>query len=122
MSMTTDFDRRETATKRHVVEASYPPQCSLLFYFVSKYSHDIVSFIVGHALATKWQWPDVPHPFLEGLKNKCPSSKWCHERNSVRYAEIMPIEENPGSILLFFLRHYHPRLYSMRTWSYGTLC
>ncbi len=71
-----------------------------LFYFVSEYSRDIVSFIVGHALATKWQWPGVPHPFLEVL-NTCPSSKRCHERNSVRYPEIMLIEENPGPILLF---------------------
>ncbi len=72
----TDFDRTEIAIIRHVV---------FLFYFVSKYSHDIVSFIVGHARATKWQWPGVPRPFLEGLINVCPSSKWCHERNSVRY-------------------------------------
>ncbi len=95
-----DYDRRETATLRH-----------MYFCFVSKYS-------VGRALCSgnKMAMAGCPPPIFR-RPDKCPSSKWCHERNSVRYPEIMLIEENPGSILLFFLRHYHPRLYSKRTWS-----
>jgi hypothetical protein len=43
-------------------------------------------------------------PPIFGRPDKCPSSKWCHERNSVRYPEIMPVEENPGPFLLFLVR------------------
>ncbi len=67
------------------------------FYFVSKYS-------VGHAIfsGNKMAIGRMSPPIFV-RPDKCPSSKWCHERNSVRYPERMLIEENSRPFLLFLV-------------------